>query len=167
MVLGGGGWMFEKRSMEINLEQQKVISSPLRSRIIFLLAEQPRTAKQVADEMGKSAGSIHYHIQQLYHHGILELVETKENRGIIEKYYQSKATHFYHHENSEKLNHEEEERRVVNISLTEAEKEAFIVELEQLFYKYIKRTVKEAPDRTSYQLDATFKKMKEGKEENH
>lgn len=83
-----------KKTMEINLEQQKLISSPLRIKIIYLLAKSPMTAKQVAEELGKSAGSIHYHIQQLYKGGILEIEETKENRGIIEKYYRSKATQF-------------------------------------------------------------------------
>ena len=74
-----------KKTMDVNLEQQKLISSPLRVKIIYLLATQAMTAKQVADELGKSAGSIHYHIQQLFNGGILELEETKENRVIIEK----------------------------------------------------------------------------------
>ena len=73
----------EKNYMEINLEQQKLISNPLRVKIIYLLDERPMTAKQVADEMGKTAGSIHYHIQQLFQSGILEIEETRENKGMM------------------------------------------------------------------------------------
>ncbi|MDQ0271476.1 ArsR/SmtB family transcription factor [Cytobacillus purgationiresistens] len=156
----------EKKMMNITLEQQKVISSPLRSKIIYLLAEDPKTAKQVADEMGKTAGSIHYHIQQLLSHGIIELVETKENRGIIEKYYLSKATHFsMGKQNTEMTNQENEEQISINISLNNAEKEEFNHEIEELFIKYIKRTIKDQPNRSSYQVAAIFNKISDGQEE--
>lgn len=69
--------------MEITLDQQKLISSPLRAKIIYLLNERAMTAKQVADELRKSNGSIHYHIQQLYNGGIIELVKTKDNKGSL------------------------------------------------------------------------------------
>ncbi len=51
------------------------------------LKDEALTAKQVATKLNKSAGSVHYHVQILYDGGLLELVDTKEKRGIIEKYY--------------------------------------------------------------------------------
>ncbi|WP_246483321.1 ArsR/SmtB family transcription factor [Alkalicoccobacillus gibsonii] len=86
--------MDEQEFMKVTLKQQKVISDPLRSRIIALLHERPMTPKQTSVELGKNAGTIYYHIQQLYKHGILEIDHTETNKGVVEKYYRSKATVF-------------------------------------------------------------------------
>ena len=148
------------KSMTINLNQQKLISNPLRVKIIYLLAEQPMTAKQVADKLGKTAGSIHYHIQQLFTGGILEIKETKENRGIIEKYYRSRATQFNLNdgiENKERETHS----RGISLSLTNEELNALEAELDALFLKYIKKTVNNNKAlRTSYEILCLFKKLK-------
>ncbi|WP_282155566.1 ArsR/SmtB family transcription factor [Cytobacillus gottheilii] len=154
---------FEKKSMEINLEQQKLISSTLRVKIIYLLAEEQMTAKQVADEMGKTPGSIHYHIQQLYNGGILEITETKENRGIMEKYYRSKATHFVL--KGEELADVKKGTSRTNLSLTEEEKQAFDNDIDALIMKYIKMTVKEREGRKPYVFDFRVEEMTEEEKE--
>ncbi|WP_409273131.1 ArsR/SmtB family transcription factor [Neobacillus sp. SCS-31] len=146
----------EPKIMEINLEQQKLISTPLRVKIIYLLSEETMTAKQVADELGKTPGSIHYHIQQLYKGGILELAETRENKGIVEKYYRSKATHF-------NLNTKDPARkgiRTIEISLefTNEEYKEFEEEYDSLLKKWLKKTVAYKEGRTSYTLSLEFKK---------
>jgi DNA-binding transcriptional ArsR family regulator len=77
-----------------SINQAKLLSSALRMKIISELVHQPKTAKQVADSLGHSAGNVHYHIKKLYDGGLLELVEERQIRGLTEKYYQSKSTWF-------------------------------------------------------------------------
>ena len=86
--------MFDDR-LTISAEQQKLISNATRIQILHLLKDEALTAKQVATKLNKSTGSVHYHVQILYDGGLLELVDTKEKRGIIEKYYKAKSAHFY------------------------------------------------------------------------
>ncbi|RDU34876.1 ArsR family transcriptional regulator [Neobacillus piezotolerans] len=148
--------------MEINLEQQKLISTSLRVKIIYLLCEVPMTAKQVADELGKTAGSIHYHIQQLYKGGILELVETRENKGIVEKYYRSKATHF-------NLNTNDPARKGIrtkgiSLEFSDEELQEFEEEYDSLLEKWLKKTVAHKEGRTSYTLSLEFKKELTGED---
>lgn len=151
---------FIKKTMEVNLEQQKLISSPLRVKIIYLLAVRVMTAKQVADELGKSAGSIHYHIQQLYNGGILEIEETRENRGIIEKYYRSKATHFNLNNQESNAAVDQTISRGTFISLTENERREFESDLDALFLKYVKKSaIKSNEKRISYEISCEFKEL--------
>ncbi|WP_113883227.1 MULTISPECIES: ArsR/SmtB family transcription factor [Cytobacillus] len=150
--------------MEINLEQQKLISSPLRIKIIYLLAKRAMTAKQVAEELGKSAGSIHYHIQQLYKGEILEIEETKENRGIIEKYYRSKATQF----NLKEVNGQDKgssSSMGISISLTDDEVKEFQDDLYELMVKYMEKSVKGAIKRNSYEISCSFKLLNSEEED--
>lgn len=153
-----------KKTMEINLEQQKLISSPLRIKIIYLLAKKAMTAKQVAEELGKSAGSIHYHIQQLYKGEILEIEETKENRGIIEKYYRSKATQFNLKE--EKGQEKGSSRSMgISISLTDDELKDFQDDLYDLMVNYMEKSVKGAIKRNSYEISCSFKLLNSEEED--
>jgi DNA-binding transcriptional ArsR family regulator len=80
--------------MYITLEQSKLIASAIRTQILDALGEVPRTAKQVADLLRKTPGNVHYHIQRLYEGELLELVETREVGGVVEKYYKAKSTYF-------------------------------------------------------------------------
>src|SRR5699024_2083562 len=90
-----------KNNMIITLKQQKIISNPIRSQIIMLLFDEAMTSKQVATKLDKTPGNIHYHIQKLYEHGIIELEREEKNKGIIEKYYRSKAISFSTEDNSQ------------------------------------------------------------------
>jgi DNA-binding transcriptional ArsR family regulator len=154
---------FGQKTMDITLEQQKLISNPLRVKIIYLLDEQPMTAKQVADVMGKTAGSIHYHIQQLFNSGILEIEETRENKGIIEKYYRSKATHF-RLKDEYASNQGKKRGRGSSLSLTDEELKEFEADFDNLLLKYLKKTVKEDDARTPYQVSLEFEKLLEEEE---
>ncbi|WP_043934374.1 winged helix-turn-helix domain-containing protein [Bacillus sp. EB01] len=150
--------------MDITLEQQKLISTPLRVKIIYLLSEQAMTAKQVADELGKTAGSIHYHIQQLFKGGILDLTETKENKGIVEKYYRSKATHFNLKERSEGTKQMGVTTKGISLEFTEEELKEFEDDFDSLLEKWLKRTVAHKNGRASYDLSLVFKKLLPGEE---
>lgn len=69
-------------------EQAKVLSNKIRMKIIYVFNDfVPRTAKQIADELELPKSKAHYHVQELFRVGLLELVETKEKGGVIEKYY--------------------------------------------------------------------------------
>jgi DNA-binding transcriptional ArsR family regulator len=154
----------EYKFMDITLEQQKLISTPLRVKIIYLLSEQAMTAKQVADELGKTAGSIHYHIQQLFKGGILDLTETKENKGIVEKYYRSKATHFNLKERSEGTKQMGVTTKGISLEFTEEELKEFEDDFDSLLEKWLKRTVAHKNGRASYDLSLVFKKLLPGEE---
>ncbi|MBM7659681.1 DNA-binding Lrp family transcriptional regulator [Bacillus mesophilus] len=71
-----------------SLKQAKVLSHDLRMKIISMFRDEiPRTAKQIADELGMSASKVHYHVKELVKLELLFLTDTKVNGGIIEKYY--------------------------------------------------------------------------------
>ncbi|MFC4618749.1 ArsR/SmtB family transcription factor [Camelliibacillus cellulosilyticus] len=89
----------DENLFKITAEQQKLISNATRIKLLHLLKDEPRTAKQAADLIKKSPGSVHYHIKLLYEGGLLDLVKTEINGGVLEKYYQAKTTAFQTNEN--------------------------------------------------------------------
>lgn len=151
----------KKNVMEISLEQQKLISSPLRAKIIYLLSKKEMTAKQVADELEKTTGSIHYHIQQLYHAGILELTGTKNNKGIIEKYYRSKAVEFKLKDEFAPKEKDYFMKRGVSLSLSEGELNELIRDFDDMIEKYLLRSLRGTTERKSYQVYLEFKNHSE------
>ena len=78
-----------RNSIPISVEQAKLLGSAQRVKIIGAISDQAKTAKQVAVELGQSPGSTHYHIQKLFEGGLIDLVETRAEGGILEKYYKS------------------------------------------------------------------------------
>ena len=77
-----------------NLAQVKVLTDPLRQRILGAFMLEPRTTKQVALRLGEKPSKLYHHVDALSRAGLIELKETRQNRGTIEKYFQSVATHF-------------------------------------------------------------------------
>lgn len=71
------------------MEEIKTYSDPYRLRIITFLknSREEATVKEIADYLGEVPAKIHYHIKKLERAGIIELVRTKEVKGIIAKYY--------------------------------------------------------------------------------
>lgn len=90
------------KTMDINWEQRRVLANPLRSRIVALLFEKAMTSKQVADLLEKNPGTIYYHIKQLQKNNIIEIDHIDTDKGIVEKFYRSKAIIF---KNSETERH--------------------------------------------------------------
>ncbi|MHC0039584.1 ArsR/SmtB family transcription factor [Pseudoneobacillus sp. C159] len=84
----------EDNSMDISVEQSKLLGNALRVKIMRQLAGEPKTSKQVADLLGHSPGNVHYHIRKLYEGGLIDLVEEKPFGGVMEKYYKAKAKWF-------------------------------------------------------------------------
>ncbi|MEK3974839.1 ArsR/SmtB family transcription factor [Psychrobacillus sp. FSL K6-1267] len=75
-------------------EQLKVISDPLRTKMLMLLVEQPHTGHMLAQELNLSRAKILYHLRELEKHQIIKLVRKEERGGNILKFYQAVAKGF-------------------------------------------------------------------------
>ncbi|HEY7416792.1 MAG TPA: helix-turn-helix domain-containing protein [Ktedonobacteraceae bacterium] len=73
------------------IEQMRAISDELRQRIIEILGRQPMTVKQLGLYLGQAPAKMHYHVHELERVGLLKQVETREKRGILEKYFRAVA----------------------------------------------------------------------------
>lgn len=76
------------------LEQVRAIADPLRIRILNVLCEKTMTTKQVAEYLGENINKLYHHVETLESAGLIKMVETKRNRGTLEKYFQAVAKHF-------------------------------------------------------------------------
>ncbi|MBN2500200.1 MAG: helix-turn-helix transcriptional regulator [Anaerolineales bacterium] len=79
-----------------DLEVLKVISDPLRVRIVELISVTNRngqlcTVKQLAEKLDMPPTKLYYHINLLEKHGLIEIAETEVVSGIVEKRYQVAA----------------------------------------------------------------------------
>lgn len=70
-----------------SLEQLRAIADELRLRILDHLCHQPLTVTQLGERLGVAPAKAHYHVRELERVGLVRLVATRENRGILEKYY--------------------------------------------------------------------------------
>ena len=151
----------QKEVMEINWEQQKVISNPLRSRLIALLYEQAMTPKQVADLVGKNPGTVYYHIQQLVKHNILEVESVKTDKGIVEKYYRAKALLY---KNPEQVSPPGQvDRKTADVYLSQKLVNQLSKDLEDLFFKYghLSHKEKDAEEQSPYSIEFLIKESNE------
>lgn len=76
------------------LEELRALSDPLRIRLMEAFADQPMTTRQVARSMGEKPTRLYHHVEILEKAGLLKLVETRQNRGTVEHYYQAVAGDF-------------------------------------------------------------------------
>ncbi|MGZ4031153.1 MAG: ArsR/SmtB family transcription factor [Tumebacillaceae bacterium] len=83
-----------RKHMFVTIEQSKLLASAIRTKILSIIENTPHTAKQVADLLQKTPGNVHYHMQRLYEGGIINLVESREVGGVVEKYYLANAVTF-------------------------------------------------------------------------
>ncbi len=79
-----------------DLEVLRVISDPLRVRIVELISVTNRngqlcTVKQLASKLDMPPTKLYYHINLLEKHGLIEIAETEVVSGIVEKRYQVTA----------------------------------------------------------------------------
>jgi DNA-binding transcriptional ArsR family regulator len=74
-----------------DLETLKVLSDPLRLQLIELMGDEPRTVKQVAQQLDMTPNKLYYHVRLLEDHGLIRVVETRIVSGIVEKHYQTAA----------------------------------------------------------------------------
>jgi DNA-binding transcriptional ArsR family regulator len=74
--------------------QFKAISHPTRTRILGIIQNQPATANQIADRLGKPPGTIGHHLQVLEDAGLAQVIARRLVRGIVARYYTRTARMF-------------------------------------------------------------------------
>jgi DNA-binding transcriptional ArsR family regulator len=67
----------------------KVISHPLRQRIMVRLSQKVASPNELAGELGEPLGRLSYHVNALLKAGAIELVETVPRRGAVEHFYRA------------------------------------------------------------------------------
>ena len=77
-----------------DLSQLKALSDPLRQRMLDGFSAKPATTKQVAVSLGEKPTKLYHHVDLLEQAGLIKLIETRPNRGTVEKYYQATAKKF-------------------------------------------------------------------------
>ncbi|MDP9472150.1 MAG: winged helix-turn-helix domain-containing protein [Chloroflexota bacterium] len=73
------------------VETLKVASDPLRRRMLELVREEPRTAKELAAALQVSQTRLYYHLKLLEARGLITVAETRLVSGIVEKRYRTTA----------------------------------------------------------------------------
>jgi DNA-binding transcriptional ArsR family regulator len=74
-----------------SLETVRVLTDPLRLRIVEELLDGPRTVKQLAKTLEMKPTKLYYHINLMEEHGLIRVVSTRVVSGIIEKLYHVRA----------------------------------------------------------------------------
>jgi DNA-binding transcriptional ArsR family regulator len=82
-----------------NRDQLKIISDPLRVKILMLLIEKEHTGQHISEVLDISRANIHYHLKALEKVGFIELKRTEEKNGIIQKFYRAVAKSYLPGEN--------------------------------------------------------------------
>jgi DNA-binding transcriptional ArsR family regulator len=91
----------EAESLEIpdvkvieDLATLRLLSDPLRLRLIEELGVQPTTVKALARAMGMKPNRLYYHVNLLEQHGLVRVTQTRIVSGIVERTYALVARHF-------------------------------------------------------------------------
>lgn len=71
------------------MELMKVLSDPRRERILHLAAVEPKTVKQLAEELGEDPLRLYYHVKKLLEVELLEVADTRQHGNLVEKYYRA------------------------------------------------------------------------------
>ena len=77
-----------------DLEQIRLLSDPLKLRLLQGFAESARTTKEAAAELGESVTKLYRHVDALHDAGLIEVVEEKQKRGTIERTFRAVAQRF-------------------------------------------------------------------------
>jgi hypothetical protein len=74
-----------------SVDRLKVFADPLRQQLLQAFCCNPSTIKQVAEQMDEKPTRLYHHVELLEQNGFLEVVDTRQIRGTVEKYYQTVA----------------------------------------------------------------------------
>lgn len=70
----------------------KAMAHPIRARILFLLADEPdASAEQIAERIVKPVRSVRHQLSELTKAGLVEPVEERKRRGVIERFFRVTA----------------------------------------------------------------------------
>lgn len=71
----------------------EVLNNPLRFRIVRRLVE-PKSIREVAEEMGAPPTRLYYHFNLLQEVGVIQVVETRKVGAMLQKVFQTRAKSF-------------------------------------------------------------------------
>ena len=77
-----------------DLETLKLVFDPLRMKILEAFSGEPRTVKDIAEELGSTPQRLYYHVNMLEERGLLRVVSTRMVTSMIEKTYKTAAYRF-------------------------------------------------------------------------
>ena len=77
-------------------ETLKVLYDPLRFKLVGLLRDG-RTAKELAEELGRPLTSLYYHLNLLVEHGLVEVAEERISGRAVERVFRRGADEFVAH----------------------------------------------------------------------
>ena len=83
--------------MITSVDQARLLADPTKLRIIQEIAITPRTTKQVAGILGEKPTRLYRHVEALREAKLIKLVEEKQKRGTVEKYFLAVARRFEIH----------------------------------------------------------------------
>lgn len=84
-----------KKTFKIkNLEQIRLLSDPLKLQLIQAFAEDAKTTKQVAAELGESVTKLYRHVDALFDAELIEISGEKQKRGTVERTFRAVAHRF-------------------------------------------------------------------------
>jgi len=74
-----------------NLETLRVVSDPLRMRIVEILRHEAGTVKEVGRALKIAPRKLYYHVNMLERHALIRVVGTRRVSGMVEKRYRAAA----------------------------------------------------------------------------
>lgn len=78
----------QQEQITFSLEQLECLSSPFRVEVFWTFRpDEPRSAADVAAEIGKSAQAVHYHVAELVRVGLIVPAGTRQRRARTETLY--------------------------------------------------------------------------------
>jgi DNA-binding transcriptional ArsR family regulator len=69
-------------------EHLRLLADPVRLRILEALRDAPASPHALARRFGQKPTALYHHFARLEHAGIIEVVETRQRRGMVERLYQ-------------------------------------------------------------------------------
>lgn len=77
-----------------DLEQVRLLSDPLKLKLIQAFAEGPKTARDVADTTGEKLTKLYRHIDALLDAGLIHITSEEQKRGTVERTFEAVARRF-------------------------------------------------------------------------
>lgn len=77
-----------------NLEELKIISDPLRLKILLNFSKGNKSAQDIANDLDLERSKVHYHLKIMENSGFIEVIDTNIINGIIQKIYAPVAKAF-------------------------------------------------------------------------
>jgi predicted ArsR family transcriptional regulator len=77
-----------------DLEQVRLLTDPLKLRLIQEFAEGPRTVGAVAEALGENVTKLYRHVDALLDAGLIEVTRERKKRGTVERTFRAVARRF-------------------------------------------------------------------------